>query len=314
MFTELNSLLNWSDTQPPVGQIITIGDCVEAEGGFLLSHFMSMFLRRDSKSKRPAGAGYSGESEQKEREGCVCLVGFAQSKFHYTSVGKKLGVNMAKMETEGRFDFIDGMARLLQKSDNNNKEKNVIEGSTILFSSFFRDLYLDIKKIIDRNQKEGKSTCLVLDDVSIPAYIGVPYTDVVDFLSYCAKFTTHTNCLVSLVHVEDDLHNILQEFHHPGDNLKDHIKSSSSSSSSRDHNNTAIFRALRNLSTLVLVTCGLDSGYSKDVHGQLLIQYVGMGVDGRGINHLLAPTQHVHYKCTEHNVSFFARGLAKALL
>ena len=69
MFLELNSALNWDDSGLQTGSVFLVKDCLEADGGFLLQHFLSSTL--------------------KAHRSCV-LISYGQSLSHYAHIQKKL--------------------------------------------------------------------------------------------------------------------------------------------------------------------------------------------------------------------------------
>eukprot|EP00128_Syssomonas_multiformis_P016106 Colp12_sorted_trinity150504_noHs@36286 len=114
MFADLNGALGFSDSAPPAGLLILGTDTLEADGNFLIHHFIGLHLK-----------------------GChnVCLVAFAQIFHHYLAVSKKLGFNLQKSQEIGAFVFIDCLTDLPINNDSqftHTAPKNAQELSSLL--------------------------------------------------------------------------------------------------------------------------------------------------------------------------------------
>lgn len=69
MYSEVNSIFNWSEENTPKEKFIVISDTFTADGSFLLHHFINMHVKA------------------KQR---VCLVGLEQSYLHYFAISRKM--------------------------------------------------------------------------------------------------------------------------------------------------------------------------------------------------------------------------------
>jgi hypothetical protein len=69
MFSELNSVFQWSEGSLPKEKFILIKDTLKSSGSFLLYNFIQMFLKGDHH---------------------VCFIAFDQNFGHYFNVAKKL--------------------------------------------------------------------------------------------------------------------------------------------------------------------------------------------------------------------------------
>lgn len=67
-YLQLNSFMGWNKRNLPEG-LVSICDCLERDGGFLLHHFVHHYLK----------SGYK-----------VVVVGLDKSYQHYTTVGRKM--------------------------------------------------------------------------------------------------------------------------------------------------------------------------------------------------------------------------------
>lgn len=69
MYTEVNNTLNWSEVNLPKERFVVISDTFNADGSFLLHHFINMYIKASQR---------------------VCLVGLEQSYLHYFSISRKM--------------------------------------------------------------------------------------------------------------------------------------------------------------------------------------------------------------------------------
>jgi hypothetical protein len=183
MFQELNSalLLTGSGTDIrvlPHGTSALITDTLQADGSFILHHFLHLYLK-------------AGKT--------VCLVGLEQSLFHYVSVGRKLvsmgliinsndekGVNLSTEQTKAQFSFINALSTPYS-SLNNSDQQNQTADSDFTFqedSQPLRGLYFKIKEQINKSPAKDNGCCILIDSLNqLVTLCGA--VEVSDFLQYC---------------------------------------------------------------------------------------------------------------------------------
>ncbi|XP_077990638.1 elongator complex protein 6-like [Glandiceps talaboti] len=218
----------------------------------------------------------------------VCFISLSQSFSHYNAVGQKLGVNLHTAKETGQLVYVDGLKYSLELvNDSESESTNPLECIRDKTKNL-KPLFDIISKSVCSEQGEVISPSLVLiDDVSILLSLGVSVKDVTDFLHYCVVLlcgnTKSVGCLVTLVHSDKDV---------------------------EDEENDLLLKQLSYHSNLHLHVEGLSSGYCKDVHGQLTIEWT----DPWQITTAKPHHKLYQYKILDKNVKFFAPGTSAAVL
>ncbi|XP_044512932.1 elongator complex protein 6 [Gracilinanus agilis] len=186
MFPELNNLLNVSPDKPEQGKFTLLCD-VKTDGGFLVHHFLSFYLKANCK---------------------VCFVALLQSFSHYNIVGQKLGVNLIAARDRGQLLFLEGLKSTVEVLFGSEEQPNTLK--------FIRESSSDLKSLYEFVQKSlspssdgsaasWKFPVLLVDDLSVLLSLGVQAVAVLDFIQYCRA----TVCcqlkgnVVALVHDSD---------------------------------------------------------------------------------------------------------------
>uniref|UniRef100_F6UN53 Elongator complex protein 6 n=1 Tax=Monodelphis domestica TaxID=13616 RepID=F6UN53_MONDO len=186
MFPELNNLLNVSPDKPEQGKFTLLCDA-KTDGGFLVHHFLSFYLKANCK---------------------VCFVALLQSFSHYNIVGQKLGVNLIAARDRGQLVFFEGLKSTVEVLFGSKEQPNTLK--------FIRESSSDLKSLYEFVQKaltpsgDGSATSwkfpvLLVDDLSVLLSLGVEAVAVLDFIQYCRA----TVCcqlkgnVVALVHDSD---------------------------------------------------------------------------------------------------------------
>uniref|UniRef100_A0A8C4XF33 Elongator complex protein 6 n=1 Tax=Erpetoichthys calabaricus TaxID=27687 RepID=A0A8C4XF33_ERPCA len=180
----------------------------------------------------------------------VCFLGLVQSFSHYSTVG----INMLQAREKGQLVFFEGLRNsldmLLPESDASDAEPQPL--------SFLRWPSTDLRNLFDfvnsslsqseNDMSRWASPVLLIDDLSVLLSLGVNPTAVLDFIHYCrmAVCSKQQGNMVTLVHNEDDL---------------------------GDEDCDLVLHALTHQSSLILQVHGLNTGYCRDVHGQVLIKH-----------------------------------------
>lgn len=213
MYPGFGALLSLTVEQLSKGEIILIEDN-NTDGSFLLHHFISSFLRGN---------------------GNVCIVGFAQTLVHYSSIGKKLGINLNSAKESNQLIYVDGMKMLLECLQDESSEP------------------LDLKRLFSKIKLTcetlgEKPSLLVIDNLNFLINAGVDAEKVADFMHYCcslAKSTDNQLCMLSLLHCNSDL---------------------------EDDDAIYLRNQLKYHASIQISVKGLETGYSRDVHGEVKVK------------------------------------------
>jgi archaellum biogenesis ATPase FlaH len=209
MFDSLEDLAHVS-----AAQSLLITDTLRAEGNFLLHHFLNSALRRGDK---------------------VLFVGVEQSCFHYSSVSKKLSVNLATHLQQGSLQFVNALTVPAAKfalpvtlATTPGTRSWTSDGTCKSLFKLLQDFVVSC----------GASPCCILiDNLSL---LEQSTTDMPSFLQSCsALLSAHKRVkLVSLLHADVN-------------------------------EDRAVLEHASQLADLVLNVQGLESGHSPDVAGQV---------------------------------------------
>lgn len=209
MYDSLEDLAHVSSAQS-----LLITDTLRAEGNFLLHHFLNSSLRRGDK---------------------VLFVGLEQSFFHYSSVSKKLNVNLATHLQQGSLQYVNALTAPAAKfalpvtlATTPGTRSWTSDGSCRSLFQLLQDFITSCGE---------SSCCMLIDNLSL---LEQSTTDMPAFLQSCsALLSVHKRAkLVSLLHADV----------------------------SEDR---ALLEHACQLADLVLKVQGLESGHSPDVAGQV---------------------------------------------
>ncbi|KAF9160253.1 Elongator subunit elp6 [Actinomortierella ambigua] len=266
----------------PPGIHLSITDTQASDANFLLHHFISTYVKADQP---------------------VVLVGLAGILNHYTLVGRKLGVNLTTAKTKGIFHFVDGLTQLTDYSAPN---KDFVKPTTttttttaqpqqvtLQYSPNLKDIYKTIEDLVRSIQAtSAKQLCLILDDVSILLNCGWPCRDVLALIRYLKLLCEEVNgSLVTLIHADAVMADEVDQ--------------------------DGLVKGVLYEADYIIDVRGLDSGGSRDVHGQISM------LRGPGFLRRLRagqvkehewPAVTLHYKVLDNNVDIFAKGFSSGVL
>ncbi|XP_020628482.1 elongator complex protein 6-like [Orbicella faveolata] len=267
MFPDLNSLTNFSEKSPPKRKFVLISDC-QNDGSFLIHHFLTMYIKGGFK---------------------VFFVALVQSFSHYNNVAQKLvSINLFICHLFIYLFNINFFPLLITLLSINLLPVRV-NVDTGIFVFVCRGQTFTLQPLCNRIKsslgKETKPCLLLIDDLTALLSIGIHVQDVINFIHYCSTLMCYSP---SMVHV-----NILTLVHN--DNDVD------------DEESLLLWKQLCYVAHMELHVRGLNSGYCKDVHGQLTIT-------SRDQNKVKHSSKVVQYKIHDKTVTCFAPGLSKAVL
>ncbi|EQC40601.1 hypothetical protein SDRG_02487 [Saprolegnia diclina VS20] len=200
----------------PRGHVLLVNDVVEANGCFLLHHLTSMAVRAEQR---------------------VCMLALSNSVEQFTSVGRKMGVNVQAAIARQRWLHIDGFSRPYDWC--------VTAPTDGTFSMASADTPSDLQALYLRVQSyvATEACVIVIDDLTtLAAFYGVPAA--LTFVRYCRHLALTTeSTLLMLMHGDVD--------------YEDHV--------------TSFIPAVTDLASTVLTVRGLESGYCKDIHGSVTV-------------------------------------------
>lgn len=189
MFPELNNLLQIDGANPPSGKFILASNARSVDGGFLIHHFLTFYIK----------SGYN-----------VALVTLEQSLGHYKNVAQRLGVNLTAAKEKGQFVCVEGLKVIGDMVDRTQFEQGDFD---ILFdrNASLKKLYQCLKIHVNSLQKNSPvPTVLLIDNISMLTYLGVSSKDITDFVHYLRVLMQDNmgeqGCLLTVVdkNVEDD--------------------------------------------------------------------------------------------------------------
>ncbi|KAM9309651.1 elongator complex protein 6-like [Pholidichthys leucotaenia] len=274
MFTDLNSILNFSPDSITQGEFILVSDR-RSDASFLIHHFLSFYLRARCR---------------------VCFLGLVQSFSHYSAVSQRLGVNLTQAKEKGQLVFLEGLKESLsylipQEAKTRTEAMDFLSDPAV----GLRSLYQFVRSSVDSSggavegTEEWGPPVLLVDDLSVLLSLGVSAGAVLDFSHYCRA----TVCsqlqgnVVMLVRCngEEDMDDGAEE------------------------GSEWLLKGLTHQSTLTLCVQGLTTGYCRDIHGQ-----VEVCQRRRQSNWQHAEKKLFQYKVHDKGASFFARGTSSAVL
>nr|CAB3242335.1 elongator complex protein 6-like [Phallusia mammillata] len=208
----------------------------------------------------------------------VVLVTVEQSFAHYSVACGKLGANLTKSKTEGKLTHVDmmkaGLNEYLQESSPTDQLSKGFSNKTL---EQLNDMIHDLVNSVPVDKK----SIVIVDDLSLFLSLGFPIEDVITFY-HKMKYITRTKpaSFLTVLHLDgsaEDLPTLYPNFSYYG--------------------------------TCELKLEGLESGYSKDVHGTLEVIQKSM----KNLRTVFERKVR-QYKVTERTLHLFAPGTSKAVL
>ncbi|KAF8931963.1 Elongator subunit elp6 [Haplosporangium bisporale] len=240
-------------------------------------------------------------------------------------VGRKLGVNLATARTKGNFHFVDGLTQLTDYAAP-NKEYLPMPNTTpapapvsaspstpripttrtappaaapvLSYSPKLLDFYKFLENLV-RDVAKGpvspggkKQLCLILDDLSVLLNCGWPCREVLALVRYLKQLVAkHNGTLITLVHADGVM--------------------------SEEVSQDGLVKGVFYEADYIIDVRGLDSGGSRDVHGQLsMLHGPGYLLKQRAgqVKENEWPALTLHYKILDNNVEVFAKGYSSGVL
>lgn len=257
----------------------------------LLSMPVLTTTQRDA-DRRPPPPSSPSQVHIKARSRVVVL-GLAQTPGHYAFVMRKLAIPAGKTQTgQERLTVVDCMSNLVGPTEG---AENASGASDVAATKPGIDWTADdpLDGLFDAAASavgtgEGRAACLVIDDAGLLLDLGAPLGAVLRLISRCrALVGAEGGTLVTLSHDggEPDLEAV----------------------GAGGPRGAELAQVISFGADFVITARGLESGYSRDVHGLLSIKSYKVGVPA-------PPDVQLHYKTHEKGISFFAPGTSAAVL
>ncbi|KAK7501260.1 hypothetical protein BaRGS_00007385 [Batillaria attramentaria] len=216
----------------------------------------------------------------------VCLLSFVQKLHHYNSVSQKVGINLQASVQSNQVVFIDGLDELsktfFKAGEPSEKVPDVLG-----------ELKKSVLAALPVLRKDGnRDPVIVIDDITVLLSMGLHVADVERFVhsllweAMClgrkdseVTATSGVSLVVVCSYMEEDTEAL------------------------------ALWRYLQHLSTMHVDVVGLQTGYCKDVHGQVSVVWGDM-IDAPR----LCQQKKQQFKLLDSGVEFFAAGMSAAVL
>lgn len=217
------------------------------------------------------------------KEAPVCLLSFSQSFNHFNTVGNKIGNSLTAAIKRKQFTFIDGLKILgpgiisMGVGENNLIDKAGKLTCKQVLQSIIG--YLEPLK-----ETSVKPPCLVIDNISVLIEFGCPVKDVIILVHYLRSFClTNLNSSVMVLGVQDDL-------------------------GEEDEENHQLWKSIQHCSSLSIIVSGLDTGFCKEVHGQITARWQNTALREK------TKEKKTQFKLTDKTCALFASGMSSAVL
>lgn len=191
---------------------------------------------------------------------------------------------MQSLKQNGQFIFIDGLTHLTSYTQNAPlpSVKTPTAPNAVLKGRSLREFYNTIREHVEASAKQSSNPLVIIDDVNVLVWGGFPVSEVLSLLHNIRVLVESFNgTLVSVLHADEE--------------------------GNDDEESDSFVRSVLSRADIVLMVEGLQSGHSRDVHGQLSIIN---GPKQRGV----VEAQALHYRLMDNNCTFFAKGIAQGVL
>ncbi|XP_026989066.2 elongator complex protein 6 [Tachysurus fulvidraco] len=268
MFAELNNILNTSPDDVTQRSFILLSDR-KADASFLIHHYLSFYLKAGCK---------------------VCFIGLVQSFSHYSAVAQRLGINLVQAKEKGQLVFVEALkasaaVMLSESSDEVAQLFDYLRSPVPDLRALFEFVSSSLSQC-EAEAGSSSSPVLIVDDLSVLLSLGVSVRAVLDFTHYCqASICSRLQgSVVTLVRCDDE------------------------EEEDEDESSSHLLQALSHQCTLSLRVEGLQTGYCRDIHGQVEIWWRGSGENVQSQRKIF------QYKVHDKGASFFAPGTSSAVL
>lgn len=191
---------------------------------------------------------------------------------------------MQTLKQNQQFAFIDGLTHLTSYTQmapfpsvtTPTAPNAVLDGTSV------QEFYNVIRERVEASAKTSPNPLVIIDDTNVLLWAGFSHNDVIALLhNIRVLIESVQGTLVTVVHADEE--------------------------GNDDDESDSFVRTMLSRADIVLMVEPLQSGQSRDVHGQLSIIN---GPKQRG----LVEAQALHYRLMDNNCTFFAKGIAQGVL
>ncbi|CAK8677528.1 unnamed protein product [Clavelina lepadiformis] len=212
----------------------------------------------------------------------VVLAHAAQSFIHYNLACSRLGVNLERSRNNGDLIALNLLDASLQQYVEGSCENLSLDSEYCLNFLFGDNSLKHLFKVFKRCVENTKDALIILDDVTLFLGLGVSQKDLNYFVHYMDVLCKSNNCtFVTLFH---------QNF-------------------APDISEPSPYLCCQLYASYEIEVKGLESGYSKDVHGVLTLK----SKETKGIK-TYQPHKLMHYRLTDRSLQLLAPGTSSAVL
>ncbi|XP_005108508.3 elongator complex protein 6-like [Aplysia californica] len=239
------------------------------EGCFLVHYFLNLC----EKQNRP-----------------VCVIGLSQSFHHYNTVAHKLGTNLLSACDENKnLHFIEGLKLLGGCFDVVSTDSDISKPFLEFVNGISTPLLQYIQSSVDKLTQiecpvdNVHGPVVIVDDLSVLLTAGASAKDIILLLNGLRRIVSSQKVKGSLI--------------------------TFSSLEKEDEEIEEVWAYMSHISTLKIEVSALSSGFCKDVHGQMKIEWQDSCTKPRKSN-----SKHTQFKLSDKSVDLFASGMSAAVL
>jgi len=216
----------------------------------------------------------------------VCFLALSQTFTHYNSVAQKLGLNLLTACNETKnFKFIEGLKCLGSCFDSTDIKVEDSKPFLDLINGDCSTILRYIESAISSTTEFVSNSChgpvVIIDDLSILLSAGLDKKDVILFYNGLTQILdSQKGSLITFSYLEKD-----------DDDLEE------------------LWSFVSHVSTIRIEFSALSSGFCKDVHGQMKVEWR----DGKASPRKFSVKQ-TQFKLSDKTVDFFASGMSAAVL
>lgn len=216
----------------------------------------------------------------------VVFVGLSQSFSHYNTVAQKLGTNLLLARDENKnLIFIEGLNLLsdcvrLHPSNSlkSNSFFNLLKGDSTFFLEEIGKFITNFAKLESPN-----APVVIVDDLSVLQRAGITKRDIILLINSLYDILTSGPNIGSLI-------------------LLSHLEKC-------DDETDEAWAHMCQMCSIKIEVSDLKSGYCKDVHGQIQVEFQDSPLKPRE-----SITKHTQFKLSDKSVEMFASGMSSAVL
>lgn len=217
----------------------------------------------------------------------IVFLSLCQSYNHYVNVGNKIGNNISSAKDSNKLIFIDGLKLFgLALNNLNDNQEELATGRIDVrdIRQMYKMLIEKVNSFPNDTSSNNVSTVLIIDNLSVLLDVGISAEDVTGLVHYLQQFVVQQlgGCVV--LGMNNDL-------------------------GTDDDAGDLVWKFIQHCCTLALQVRGLDTGYCRDVHGQIVARWpINKGKITEEV------TKSSQFKLSDKTCQLFAVGMSTAVL